>query len=182
MTLERRNGRRKFLSVAAGVVAAGAAVAMLPKAASKTLARGNGKQATPATRTATAKPTAKIPAFFRDLSGVRIDRWTVARVAGLHLGAVAVVLEAADGDRYQVDVLARDASGPAGVGNTRSLSVFVANRGDGSVATAEEHGLGAMALASVLAAREARGAKPPTLLTFAARLSQHPRGTFSVPV
>lgn len=188
MRFERRSGRRKFLGVAAGVVAAGAVGAALPRAARSALAstrdRSKASAGSGAAAAADGVGTAQgaLPAFFRDLPGTNIDRWKVVNVVGMHLGAVAVVLETATGDRYQVDVLRRDASGPAGVGNTPSLSVFVVNRGDGALATAEEHGLGAMALATVLAEREARGASAPALLTFAERVAQHPGGNYAVPV
>jgi hypothetical protein len=85
--------------------------------------------------------------------GSAIDRWTVVAVHPVNCGAVPVVLATADGRRYQVDLLARDPSGPAGVANTERLSLFVANQGDGRTATDEEQGLGAMALAEHLRAR-----------------------------
>lgn len=114
--------------------------------------------------------------------GVVLGRWTVVAVHPVHMGAVPVVLSTEDGARYQVDLLARDAGGPAGVANTQRLSLFVANHGDGRTATDEEQGLGAMALAEHLRAREAAGWTAPALLTLHERATQYPEGAFGVPL
>ncbi|MCH9683565.1 MAG: hypothetical protein K0V04_19155 [Deltaproteobacteria bacterium] len=101
----------------------------------------------------------------------------------VRLGAVAVVLATATGQRYQVDVLARDPEGPAGVANTESLSLFVINSkvtavDDGLRPTDEDQGLGAMALAQALSSEPA----PAGLLTLQERRRQHPTGAFAVPL
>jgi hypothetical protein len=114
--------------------------------------------------------------------GVALGRWTVVAVHPVHFGAVPVVLATDDGRRYQVDVLARDPGGPAGVANTERLSLFVANHGDGRTATDEEQGLGAMALAEHLRSREAAGWSAPSLLTLDERATQYPEGAFGVPL
>lgn len=103
----------------------------------------------------------------------------VIAVYPVTLGALPVVLETHAGTRYQVDVLARDPSGPQGVGNTEHFSVYVANRGDGGTSTDETEGLGAMALARVL---EANDNDLPKLMTLRDRESEHPKGTFGVPL
>lgn len=94
-------------------------------------------------------------------------------------GALPVVLESKEGNRFQVDVLARDTDGPQGVGNTEHYSVYVSNRGNGGTSTDETQGLAAMALARVL---EAEGASLPSLLTMRGREASHPNGTFGVPL
>jgi hypothetical protein len=105
------------------------------------------------------------------------------RVHPVHLGAVPVVLATESGQRYQVDVLARDPAGPEGVASTHALSLYVvdvqaARESDGSRPTDEEQGLGAMMLAQAL-----HGEAPPAgLLTLAERQHQHPRGSFGVPL
>ena len=107
---------------------------------------------------------------------------TDVRVVSIHpvtCGALPVVLETKDGDRFQVDVLARDPEGPQGVGNTEHYSVYVSNRGDGGTSTDETQGLSAMALARAL---EIEGAALPTLMTLRARESAHPGGSFGVPL
>jgi hypothetical protein len=128
-------------------------------------------------------PASAEPSAFASLMpGQQLDRWTVVRVHPVHLGAVPVVLATEAGQRYQVDVLARDPAGPAGVANTQQLSLFVANHGDGRTATDEEQGLGAMALAEHLGAREAAGWTAPSLLTLEQRAAQYPEGAFGVPL
>lgn len=107
---------------------------------------------------------------------------TSVRVVSVHpvtFGALPVVLETDAGKRYQVDVLARDPQGPPGVGNTEHYSVYVSNQGDGGAVTDESQGLGAMALARVL---DDRGPALPKLLTMRGRESQHPDGSFGVPL
>lgn len=103
----------------------------------------------------------------------------VIAVYPVTLGALPVVLETHAGSRYQVDVLARDPSGPQGVGNTEHFSVYVANSGDGGTSTDETEGLGAMALARVLEASEN---DLPQLMTLRDRETEHPKGTFGVPL
>jgi hypothetical protein len=124
------------------------------------------------------------PSAFPSLApGQALDRWTVVRVHPVHLGAVPVVLQTDAGQRYQVDVLARDPMGPEGVATTEALSLYVvdvqAERGtDGNRPTNEEQGLGAMVLARALHGEPA----PAGLLTLAQRQQQHPRGSFGVPL
>jgi hypothetical protein len=125
----------------------------------------------------------EVLALFGSLQpGSTIGRWTIAAIHDVHLGGIPVVLSTASGDRFQVDVVRRDCSpgAVAGVGNTASLSVFLLNDGDGSLATREEHGLGAMALADALNHREAAGVELPRLLTLAERQARFPRGVYSV--
>ena len=103
----------------------------------------------------------------------------VIAVYPVTLGALPVVLETHAGNRYQVDVLARDPSGPQGVGNTEHFRVYVSNRGDGGTSTDETEGLGAMAVARVL---EASDSELPPLMTLRERETEHPKGTFGVPL
>ncbi len=105
----------------------------------------------------------------------------VVTVYPVTLGALPVVLETG-GRRYQVDVLARDPSGPQGVGNTEHFSVYVSNRGDGDAPTDEAQGLGAMALARALEGHVKAGGTMPDLLTLRGRETTHPSGTFGVPL
>jgi hypothetical protein len=124
------------------------------------------------------------PVAFAALApGQQLGRWTVVKVHPVRLGAVPVVLATETGQRYQVDVLARDPAGPEGVARTEALSLFVVDvqaspETAGSRPTDEEQGLGAMALAQAL-----RGEAPPAgLLTLEQRRQQHPRGAFGVPL
>jgi hypothetical protein len=115
-------------------------------------------------------------------AGTRLGGWTVVAVHPVKLGAIAVVLATAEGRRFQVDVMARDANGPGGVAQTEHLDLVVCNRGDGHKATDEAQGLGAMRLARELRAREALGLSPPELLTLRERHRRHPDGAFGVPL
>jgi hypothetical protein len=112
----------------------------------------------------------------------QIGRWTIVEVHAVRFGAVPVILEDSEGERFQVDVLQRDGrpDSPVGVGQTDTLAVYLSNRGDGDTATREEHGLGAIALAAALDGREAQ--MPEGLLTFAERAAMHPRAAYSVPL
>lgn len=124
----------------------------------------------------------ELAAWMRDLGpGTSIGAWTIVAVHPITHGAIPIVLEGADGERFQVDVMARDPGLPA-VGETEHLSVFVANAGDGRQATDERHGLGAMALAAALREREDEAARIPELWTMAERSVRAPDGTFRVPL
>lgn len=115
------------------------------------------------------------------VAGQSIGRWTVVRVGPMHMGAIPVVLETHESQRYQIDVLARDPGGPRGVAETERLSLFVVNSHTsdsdaGQRPTDEEQGLGAIALAGALA----REVPPAGLLTMQQRLDRHPDGSFGV--
>jgi hypothetical protein len=160
--------RRRFLllGLAGGVAAAG-------------LARFHGPRRPVAIRPQREPASAELRAFLGDVrEGARVDRWTVVAIHGAPGGAV-VVMKTADGELFQVDVLRRDDGAPA-VASSRSLGIYLHNAGRGRAASDEEHGLGAMALAAALDAREAAGARPPALLTLAERNARFPRGAFTV--
>jgi hypothetical protein len=167
--------RRTFLTVAgagAGVVAAGAVASVAMKG-------GSGDRTAPPAPVPEA--SAEVRALFGDLAGGgKVEDWTVVRVHGVYYGAIPVVLATASGTKFQVDVMRRDPNGPEGVGNTPSLSLFVSNKGDGAKQTTEDHGLGAIALAEALAAREQTGAPIPPVVTLAQRHEKFPDGVYSV--
>jgi hypothetical protein len=122
------------------------------------------------------------PVFAAATPGRHVGPCTIVTVHPVVHGGVPVVLETSSGRRYQVDVLARDPAGPDGVATTARLSLFVANGGDGSTDTDEEQGLGAMALAELLAAGDRDGAPLPALLTLEQRSREHHGGSFGVPL
>lgn len=163
--------RRKARAKSAAVDAAAAPVAPAATAA--------GRRAIPAYQG--PPPDEAVLALFGNLrAGSRLGPYTIVAIHGVHLGAIPVMLRAPRGDQFQVDVLKRGA-GPSGVGNSKRLSVFLANGGDGRRPSGNEHGLGAMALAAALSRREAAGTRLPSeLLTFGERAVQHPRGIFAV--
>lgn len=91
------------------------------------------------------------------------DTWTVDAVHDPSHGAVAVHLR--EGDRtFRLNVLKRDDAGIPGVGQSRSLSVYVCNDGG---PTAESEGQAALALAAWLEQYEANGGHVPSLVTLA---------------
>jgi hypothetical protein len=170
---EARVDRRGFLTVAgvgAGVVATGAVGAAM-----------GGKRKAGHGSAQPGGPSAEVTALFGDLLDQRqIDEWRIVRVHAVHYGAIPVVLAGPDGKRFQVDVMRRDPEGPEGIANTDSLSLFVANRGNGKRKTDEGQGLGAIALANALAARQRAGASAPQLLTLRQRNDSYPDAGFSV--
>lgn len=127
--------------------------------------KGTAKQAAPA----------GLPGL---VPGTQIGRWTVEEVHPLTFGGVPVILSSARTGRFQVDVLKRDPE-IAGVGDTRELSVFVSNLGNGSKSTQEEQGLGAMALARELLKLDSSPSRPE-LLTLRERHQRFPSGSFRV--
>ncbi len=89
-------------------------------------------------------------------AGDRLDRWTIEQVLPVQGGAASVVLRDEKGQKFQLDVCARDtsASAPVAPGRSELFEVFLANSGNGSKATFENHGLAAMALAEVIRGNE----------------------------
>jgi len=116
-------------------------------------------------------------------AGSKVYDWTIVAIHGVHLGAVPVIMEDKTGDRFQVDVCLKDnASGaPHAVASTSRLSFFLANSGDGSTPSDEVHGLGAIALATLLSRRES-GGTPEGLLTLRQRMASFPDGGYAIPV
>jgi hypothetical protein len=106
--------------------------------------------------------TAKAPI---DLApGTELGPCALVRVEPVSRGRIPVVLSDGEGREATVHVYAHEAGRP-GVARAGALGVYVANGGDGDVATNEAHGLGAMALAQLLEARQADGWVPPKLAT-----------------
>jgi|GEM_PF-913069 hypothetical protein len=181
--------RRQFLSgllTAASAGAAGSAQALsLHNHAVTPQATSAPSVASPAT-SPTPGPTALlddgITHGLQDLlpEGLRFGRWRVVSVLPVKLGAVPVVLESRQGERFQVDVLRRDRSARArrGLSETRGYSLFLFNRGQGDTPTQEDHGLAVLWLAALLRPRE--HTRPDVaLLTQRERTQRFPRGKFN---
>jgi hypothetical protein len=94
--------------------------------------------------------------------GTQVGRCTLVSIRGVEDGRVPVVLRAPGGHEFMVDVLRHDPQTP-GIARAGRLGVYIRNGGSGSKATHEEEGLGAMALADLLAEREGRGLDVPRL-------------------
>lgn len=124
----------------------------------------------------------EVLALFGGLNaGSKVGQWTIVAIHSVHLGAIPVILAAADGTKFQVDVFRRDTSAKAakGVAETAKLAFFVSNKGSGSTRTDETQGLGAMALAAAI---QKSGSAPANLLTLRERHLQFPGGGYALPV
>jgi hypothetical protein len=158
-------GRRKFL----GNVGATAAVV----AAASSLGEIGGPDAT-----TTASTVGEEAREAKALAGAGVGpkaRFGTCEVLSLEStpdGAVSVRLADSAGQPFEVELLGYDPHTP-GVARAGSLGVYMNNRGRGTTATIEEHGLAAMALARHLARGEAAGAKLPVL----PRLSERSTGS-----
>lgn len=167
---------------AAAIVGSGAAE-LAHEASAQSLPTGaSASGVTPA-----AKPAAELDEHTRALfaplmASGRVGAYQLVAVHAMKLGAIPVVLAAADGTRFQVDVLRHD-TGVGAVNGVRahgSFTVVLHNEGRGGDPTNEAAGLGAMALLDALSAREAEGATLPALATLRERTSRFPRAVFSV--
>ena len=138
--------------------------------------------ATPSTSSSSARLDDGLAHGLQELlpEGLRFGRWRVISVLPLKLGAVPVVLESRQGERFQVDVLRRDRSARArrGLSETRGYSLFLFNRGQGDTPTQEDHGLAVLWLAAFLRPRE-HTQVGVALLTQRERMQRFPRGKFN---
>jgi hypothetical protein len=115
--------------------------------------------------------------------GTDVYGYSVVAVYGVYLGAVPVVLQDKSGDRFQVDVCAKDGGfgAPRAVAHAKGFSFFLANGGDGRLASHEAHGLGAMALAQFLDRQGASGSVTG-LLSLRERNQTYPNGAYTISV
>lgn len=112
---------------------------------------------------------AKSEAFRGLEAGLRWGPWEVEAVHGPTHGTVAVHLR--DGENhFRLNVLKRDDTGVPGVGQSKSLAVYVCNDGGPTV---EREGQAAFALAAWLEHYERTGLPLPKLIT----LREHARDT-----
>jgi hypothetical protein len=149
-------GRRKFL----GTVGATATVL----AAARTLSEPGGGSGGAGT---VSEPLAAAGVLPR----ARFGACEVVSLESMKDGAVSVRFADSAGRPFEVELLGYDSRTP-GVARAGSLGVYLNNKGRGSTATIEEHGLAAMALARHLARRQASGAKLPVLPTLAERFPE----------
>ncbi len=147
-------GRRKFL----GNV--GATAAVLTAASTLGGAGGVDAETTPRGAGAPGEHNALAGADLRPKG--RFGTCEVVSVETTEDGAVRVGLADSAGEPFEVELLGYDPHAP-GVARAGSLAVYMNNRGRGTAATVEEHGLAAMAIAQHLARAEAAGTKLPLL-------------------
>jgi hypothetical protein len=87
--------------------------------------------------------------------GRDIAPFQVEHVGPLERGGRTVLLTGPGSERFELEILLRDAAGPKPPGESEVFAVFVKNAGNGSISTDEEQGLCAMAVATHLREREA---------------------------
>lgn len=148
-----------------GVLGVGAAAAATT-AASNVLAKsgaGRSTQGASPGKSQTAGTSKLDPALAASTAlvaplqpGDQLDRWTVEQIHPVDNGAASVVLRDAQGQSFQLDICKRDPDAVSGPGRTEAFEIYLANHGDGSKSTVEEHGLAAMALAEVVRGNEQR--------------------------
>jgi len=178
-------GRRQALCTFAGIATAVAGVGLLGVGTAHAESTATGAE--PQGETVTAEEAVRDAEAERELTLVEalvprdldVGKWSIEKVHPVRFGAIAVVMRTPEGDAFQVDVLRRDRS-VAGVAETEQLSVFVANRGDGSKVTEEWQARGAKVLAHHLRRTERSGSPLPQLMTFSQRAEQHPFGNYGV--
>jgi hypothetical protein len=114
------------------------------------------------------------PARLQLRAGVRVGPCTVSRVLPVENGALPVELVDASGHPFVVEVHRWDEAAPPGIARAGSLAVYLRNGGTGETRTKEEHGLGALALAALLEARERAGKPVPRLASIVERWQHDP--------
>jgi hypothetical protein len=109
------------------------------------------------------------------VAGSVLGSWRVIRTAAPRAGAVSLELEDALSRPFFLDICKRDQrrAAPTPPAFTDLYDIFVANEGNGSARTLEDHGLAAMALAEVVRANE-HAVSMSGLLTLSERLRKHP--------
>lgn len=104
--------------------------------------------------------------------GSQVAGCQVERIGELEQGAVGFVLSDRSGQRFAIEVCARDTEAPRSPAETAKFQLYVVNEGDGSVPTIEEHGLAAMNLALVIRNNE-HELDTSEFLTFRERLDRY---------
>jgi hypothetical protein len=161
----RSSSRRDVLKLV-GVGVAGAATVSLVSGRAR--AQGGLARSSEQTNQPSDQPSEEQQPTIKIAQGATFAGCTVVHVGHANNGAIPVTLESATGQRGGVDIMRHDPDVP-GLARAGSLEVYVWNHGNGSLPTDEEIGLGAMALATHLATREARGEAMPELKTITER-------------
>ncbi len=176
--MKRRNLSRRTVvaALSASVVGTATSVSKVARAAQTkggSKAQRRGAKSSPRRTAPTPAPLSTADKLVAPLApGSRLDLWTVERVIATENGAASVIVSDASKQTFQLDICARDDSpgAAAAPGRSEYFEVFVANRGDGTTATVEDHGLVAMALADVIRSNE-QHVDLSEYLTLAERLS-----------
>jgi len=154
-------GRRKFLGTVGATAVALGAWRKFGRPTGFAAGSGLGQRAAGAAAAGTANEL-KLLAGAGLRAQARFGTCEVVSLERADDGAVSVRLADTAGQRFEVELLGHDPLTP-GVARAGSLAVYMNNRGRGTTATVEEHGLAAMALARHLGASGARLPVLPTL-------------------
>jgi hypothetical protein len=103
-------------------------------------------------------------------AGTPLHTSALVRVLDERDGTLPIVIVDGQGAEFEVEVMRFDPSAP-GVARAGSLAVYMNNGGNGDIATHEEHGLAAMALAAEISRREAGGKAVAKLVSLRERRS-----------
>lgn len=150
--------RRELLGAMAGALATAGLLGAVDAQAAERARRGEARGSS---------------AFPELASGTRLGPCTLVRVLPVERGGVPVVLRDPRGHDFVVEVHRHEPQAP-GIARAGSLAVYLRNGGDGATRTDETHGLGAMALASRLDARERAGGRVPRLASIVERWAFDP--------
>jgi hypothetical protein len=126
-----------------------------------------------ATRVALAGDRGASDAFAGLEPDAMLGSWKILHVGPLSRGGRVILMSGA-GERFELEVLLRDAEGPRPPGESAKFAVFVRNAGNGATSTDEDHGLAAMSLAAHLRTREA-AIDPSGFLTMRERSATYAR-------
>jgi hypothetical protein len=103
--------------------------------------------------------------------GTPLGPCRLMRVMPAERGGIPVVMADPEGRAFEVELHRHDERAP-GLARAGSLDVYLRNGGDGAKPSDETHGLGAIALARLLADRELAGKRVPRLASIVERWSR----------
>lgn len=167
--MESRQISRRFV-----VTALGSGIALAP-----IIARAAVSQASSPVASGDAPASSNEPAIAVETAliaplavGSKAAGCTLIRIGELAHGAIGLVLTDRSGRDFGVEICARDPDSPRSPAETDKFQLYVVNEGDGSLPTVEEHGLAAMAIASLIRKNE-HAIEASGFLTLNERLARH---------
>jgi hypothetical protein len=164
--MARSTWSRRDLLCAAGALAT---LTFVRVASAKGAPGPAGRTGRFARRAAPTRPPELVP-------GMKLGPCKLTRLLPVERDALPFELQDPSGELFVVEAHRRDESRP-GIARAGSLDVYLVNGGDGRTPTDEARGLGAMALARVLAVRERAGLPVPQVATIVERWNRHPPPT-----
>lgn len=168
--MESRQVSRRFV-----VTALGSGIALAPVIARSTFTQS--PSATPEPLEEGSSDVSKAPSLGAKLIaplrvGSTIGGATLLNIGELEQGAIGLVMKDQAGNRFGIEICARDEASPRSPGVTEKFQLYVVNEGDGSLPTIEEHGLAAMNIAAIIRRNE-ESVDTTAFLTLDQRLARH---------